>query len=277
MGIRTFKPMTPSQRGLVRPDFAEITKTSPEKTLLRPLRKRAGRNSRGVITVRHRGGGHKRQYRIIDFKRRDKEGIPGRVAGIEYDPNRSARIALVVYADGARRYLLAPVGVQVNDKLMSGPEAEIRIGNALPLKNIPTGTQVHNIELQPGRGGQMCRGAGTGAQLLACDDRFAMLRLPSGQIRRVPSTNMATIGQVGNQEHKNQKKGKAGVNRHLGRRPHVRGSAMNPNDHPHGGGEGHAPIGMKHPKTPWGKPALGPKTRKRVHTDVFIVRDRRAK
>jgi len=260
----------------VRSDFAELTTRTPFKALTKGKNHSGGRNVRGKMTVRSRGGGVKQSWRDIDFKR-DKAGIPCKVETIEYDPNRSARIALVVYADGARRYLLAPIGVKVDDKLMSGPEAEIKVGNALPLSKIPTGTQVHNIELQPGKGGQMCRGAGTGAQLLAREERFAMLRLPSGQIRRVPSTCMATIGQVGNQEHKNQKKGKAGVNRHLGRRPHVRGSAMNPNDHPHGGGEGHAPIGMKHPKTPWGKPALGPKTRRRVHTDVFIVRDRRAK
>jgi large subunit ribosomal protein L2 len=228
------------------------------------------------MTVRHRGGGAKQSWRDIDFKR-DKAGIPCRVETIEYDPNRTARIALVLYADGARRYMLAPVGVKVNDVLVSGPDADIKVGNALPLRNIPTGTIVHNIEIQPGKGGQMCRGAGTGAQLLARDDQFAMLRLPSGQIRRVPSNCQATIGNVGNQEHKNQKLGKAGVKRHMGQRPHVRGSAMNPVDHPHGGGEGRAPIGMKHPKTPWGKPALGPKTRRRVHTNVFVVRDRRAK
>ena len=276
MPLKRLRPTSPGRRDAVRPDFTELTTRTPFKALTKGKHHSGGRNVRGKMTVRSRGGGAKQSWRDVDFKR-DKAGIPCRVETIEYDPNRSARIALIVYADGARRYMLAAVGVQVNDKLMSGPAAEIKVGNALPLTNIPTGTQVHNIELQPGKGGQMCRGAGTGARLLARDDRFAMLRLPSGQIRRVPSRCMATIGQVGNQEHKNQKKGKAGVNRHLGRRPHVRGSAMNPNDHPHGGGEGHAPIGMKHPKTPWGKPALGPKTRRRVHTDVFIVRDRRAK
>jgi len=276
MPLKRIRPTSPGRRDAVRPDFQELTTRTPYKPLTKGKHHSGGRNVRGKMTVRHRGGGAKQALREVDFKR-DKVGVPCRVETIEYDPNRSARIALVVYADGARRYMLAPEGIKVDDKLMSGPDAEIKVGNALPLVNIPTGMRLHNIELQPGKGGQMCRGAGTGAQLLARDDRFAMLRLPSGQIRRVPSRCMATIGSVGNQDHKNQKKGKAGVNRHLGRRPTVRGSAMNPNDHPHGGGEGHAPIGMKHPKTPWGKPALGPKTRKRSHTDVFIVRDRRAK
>lgn len=276
MALKRLRPTSPGRRDAVRPDFQELTTRTPFKALTKGKHHTGGRNSRGKMTVRHRGGGAKQSWRDVDFKR-DKAGIPCRVETVEYDPNRSARIALVVYADGARRYMLLPTGVKVNDKLMSGPTAEIRAGNALPLANIPTGMQVHNIEFQPGKGGQMCRGAGTSAQLLARDDRFAMLRLPSGQIRRVPTTCSATIGTVGNAEHKNQKKGKAGANRHLGRRPSVRGSAMNPNDHPHGGGEGHAPIGMKHPKTPWGKPALGPKTRRRWHTDVFIVRDRRAK
>lgn len=276
MALKRVRPTSPGRRDAVRPDFQELTTRTPFKALTKGKSHTGGRNSRGKITVYHRGGGAKQSWRDVDFKR-DKSGIPCRVETIEYDPNRSARIALVVYADGARRYMLVPNGLKVNDKLMSGPDADIRVGNALPLANIPTGTQVHNIELQPGKGGQMCRGAGTGAQLLARDDRFAMLRLPSGQIRRVPSTCSATIGTVGNMDHKNQKKGKAGANRHLGKRPTVRGSAMNPVDHPHGGGEGHAPIGMKHPKTPWGKPALGPKTRRRWHTDVFIVRDRRAK
>ena len=210
-------------------------------------------------------------------RKREQVGTPGRGETSGYGPTRSARIALLLYAGGARRYSLAPAGVGVGDELMSGPDAEIRVGNALPLASIPTGTQVHNIELHPGRGGQMCRGAGTGAQLLARDGEYAMLRLPSGQIRRVPSTCVATIGQVGNQEHKNQSLGKAGRNRHLGKRPTVRGSAMSPRDHPHGGGEGRSGIGMKHPKTPWGKPALGPRTRRRIHTDVFMVRDRRAR
>ncbi len=274
MPLKRLRPTSPGVRAAVRPDFSEVTRRTPHKALTKGLHKSGGRNVRGKMTVRHRGGGAKRAWRDIDFKR-DKAGIPCRVESIEYDPNRSARIALLVYADGARRYILAPNGVKVNDKLMSGPDAEIRPGNAMLLANIPTGMMVHNIELQPGKGGQMCRGAGTGAQLLARDEKFAMLRLPSGQIRRVPSAASATIGQVGNPEHKNASLGKAGRNRHLGKRPHTRGSAMNPSDHPHGGGEGRAGIGMTHPKTPWGKPALGPKTRRRFHTDVFVVRDRR--
>ena len=276
MPLKRLRPTSPGVRGAVRPDFAELTTRSPHKPLTKGKSHSGGRNVRGKMTVRHRGGGAKQNWRRIDFKR-EKLGIPCRVETIEYDPNRSARIALVVYADGERRYLLAPRGVGVGDKLESGPNAEIRPGNALPLKSIPTGTMVHNIELQPGAGGQMCRGAGTGAQLLARDEATALLRLPSGQIRRVQSSGMATIGQVGNEEHKNTNLGKAGRKRHLGIRPTTRGSAMNPNDHPHGGGEGRAGIGMKHPKTPWGKPALGPKTRRRHHTDVFIVRDRRSK
>ena len=276
MPLKNLRPTSPGVRDAVRSDFKELTRKSPHKPLTKGKSHSGGRNVRGSTTVRHRGGGAKQAWRDVDFKR-EKAGIPCRVESIEYDPNRTARIALVVYADGARRYMLAPVGVGVDDVLVSGPAADIKVGNALPLQNIPTGTMVHNIELQPGRGGQMCRGAGTGAQLLARDDQFAMLRLPSGQIRRVPSLCQATIGLVGNQDHKNQKLGKAGVRRHMGRRPHVRGSAMNPVDHPHGGGEGRAGIGMTHPKTPWGKPALGPKTRRRIHTDVFVVRDRRAK
>ena len=276
MPLKRLRPTSPGVRAAVRPDFAELTRRAPHKPLTKGKRRTGGRNVRGKITVRHRGGGAKRSWREIDFKR-DKLNIPCRVESIEYDPNRSARIALLLYADGARRYILAPVGVKVNDQLMSGPDAEIRTGNAKTLRSIPTGTQVHNIELQPGKGGQMCRGAGTGAQLLARDDQYAMLRLPSGQIRRVPSACMGTIGQVGNQEHKNASLGKAGRSRHLGRRPSTRGSAMSPRDHPHGGGEGRSGIGLTHPKTPWGKPALGPKTRRRSHTDVFIVRDRRAR
>ena len=274
MPLKRLRPTSPGVRAAVRPDFAEVTRRTSHKPLTKGLHKSGGRNVRGKMTVRHRGGGAKRAWRDIDFKR-NKAGIPCRVESIEYDPNRSARIALLLYADGARRYILAPGGVKVNDRLMSGPDAEIRPGNALPMIKIPTGMMIHNIELQPGKGGQICRGAGTGAQLLARDEEYALLRLPSGQIRRVPSSGMATIGQVGNPEHKNASLGKAGRSRHLGRRPHTRGSAMNPNDHPHGGGEGRAGIGMTHPKTPWGKPALGPKTRRRSHTDVFIVRDRR--
>ena len=276
MPLKRLRPTSPGVRAAVRPDFAELTRRAPHKPLTKGKHRTGGRNFRGKITVRHRGGGAKRSWREIDFKR-DKLNIPCRVESIEYDPNRSARIALLLYADGARRYILAPAGVKVDDQLMSGPDAEIRPGNAKTLRTIPTGTQVHNIELQPGKGGQMCRGAGTGARLLARDDQHAMLRLPSGQIRRVPSACMGTIGQVGNQEHKNASLGKAGRSRHLGRRPSTRGSAMSPRDHPHGGGEGRSGIGMTHPKTPWGKPALGPKTRRRIHTDVFIVRDRRAR
>ena len=274
MPLKRLNPTSPGVRAAVRPDFSEVTRRSPHKPLTKGIHKSGGRNVRGKMTVRHRGGGAKRAWREIDFKR-NKPGVPCKVESIEYDPNRSARIALLLYADGARRYILAPGGVKVGDSLLSGVGAEIRVGNAMPLRNIPTGTMVHNIELQPGKGGQMCRGAGTGAQVLARDDETALLRLPSGQIRRVPSACQATIGQVGNAEHKNASLGKAGRNRHLGKRPHTRGSAMNPSDHPHGGGEGRAGVGMTHPKTPWGKPALGPKTRRRMHTDVFIVRDRR--
>ena len=274
MPLKRLRPTSAGVRAAVRPDFSEVTRRSPHKPLTKGIRKSGGRNARGKMTVRHRGGGAKRAWRDVDFKR-DKAGVPCRVESIEYDPNRSARIALLVYADGERRYILAPNGVKPNDRLMSGRDAEIRVGNAMPLSAIPTGTMVHNIELQPGRGGQLCRGAGTGAQLLARDEEFALLRLPSGQIRRVPSAGNATIGQVGNPEHKNASLGKAGRKRHKGQRPRTRGSAMNPSDHPHGGGEGRAGVGMTHPKTPWGKPALGPKTRRRIHTDVFIARDRR--
>ena len=276
MPLKQLRPTTPGQRAALRPTFTELTKREPHKPLTRGKRHHGGRNVRGKITVRHRGGGAKQLWRRIDFKR-DKLGIPCRVETIEYDPNRSARIALVVYADGERRYHLAPNGVGVGDQLMAGPEAEIRSGNALPLRLIPTGIMVHNIEIQPGRGGQMVRSAGGSAQVLAREEQYAMLRMPSGEVRRVLSTCMATIGQVGNQEHKNTSIGKAGRKRHMGIRPTVRGSAMSPRDHPHGGGEGRSGIGLKHPKTPWGKPALGPKTRRRHHTDVFRVRDRRSK
>ena len=275
MGIRTFKPITPSQRQLVRSDFAEITKTRPEKTLLRPLRRRAGRNSRGVITVRHRGGGHKRQYRVIDFKRRDKEGIPSRVAAIEYDPNRSARIVLLYYRDGEKRYILWPSGLKLDDVLLSGPDAEIRVGNALPLRLIPLGAVVHNIELQPGHGAQMVRSAGGSAQIMAREERYTQIRLPSGEIRRVLSECYATLGEIGNAEHQASKIGKAGRQRWLGHRPQVRGKAMSPRDHPHGGGEGGSPIGLKHPKTPGGKAAIGRKTRRNKSTSKFIVKRRR--
>ena len=253
--------------------FDEITKSKPEKSLLAPRKQKAGRNFRGKITVRHRGGGAKRQIRIVDFKR-EKAGVPGRVAAIEYDPNRSARLALIFYVDGEKRYILAPVGLNVGDTIMSGETAEIRPGNNLPMKNMPSGTTVHNVELIPGKGGQMARSAGNSAQLMVKEGEFVLLRLPSGEIRRVRSECTATIGQVGNVEHQNIALGKAGRARYLGRRPTVRGSAMTPRDHPHGGGEGRSPIGMPGPKTPWGKPALGYKTRKPKASDRMIVRRR---
>jgi large subunit ribosomal protein L2 len=273
MPIKVYKPTSPGRRGMTVSTFEEITHSSPERSLLRPLKKSAGRNSRGKITVRHRGGGHKRRYRLIDFKR-DKHGVPGRVASIEYDPNRSARIALVAYADGEKRYIIAPVGMMVGDMVMSGPDAEIRVGNALPIRNIPVGTTVHNIELHVGKGGQLARAAGTSAQLLAKEGRYAQFRLPSGEVRLVSVQCMATIGQVGNTDHGNIKLGKAGRKRWLGFRPEVRGSAMDPASHPHGGGEGRSPIGMPGPKTPWGKPTLGYKTRRNKATDKWIVRRR---
>lgn len=273
MAIKVYKPTTPSRRWMTGYSFEEITKTEPEKSLLRPLKEKAGRNFRGKITVRHQGGGNKRRYRLIDFKR-DKHGIPAKVAAIEYDPNRSARIALLHYADGEKRYILAPVGLQVNDTLMSGPEAEVRVGNALPLERIPVGTVVHNVELHRGKGGQLARAAGTSAQVLAKEGDYATLRLPSGEMRMVPRQCMATVGQVGNVEHGNIKLGKAGRSRWLGRRPATRGSAMTPRDHPHGGGEGKAPVGMPSPKSPWGKPTLGKKTRRNKATDKYIVRRR---
>jgi large subunit ribosomal protein L2 len=253
--------------------FEEITRTEPEKSLVRPLKKSAGRNFRGKITVRHRGGGHKRRYRVIDFKR-DKFGVPGRVDSIEYDPNRSARIALVVYVDGEKRYIIAPVGLMVGDMVMSGPDAEIHTGNALPINAIPVGSTIHNIELHVGKGGQLARAAGTSAQLLAKEGRYAHLRLPSGEVRLVSVECMATLGQVGNTDHGNIKLGKAGRKRWLGFRPSVRGSAMDPASHPHGGGEGRSPIGMPGPKSPWGKPTLGYKTRRNKSTDKWIVRRR---
>jgi large subunit ribosomal protein L2 len=255
--------------------FEEITKSYPEKSLLASLRKHAGRNFRGKVTVRHQGGGHKRRYRLTDFKR-EKFGIPARVAAIEYDPNRSARIALLFYVDGEKRYIIAPVGLQVNDMLVSGPEAEIRPGNAMSLERVPLGTMVHNVELQQGKGGQMVRSAGTAAQVMAKEGLYVTLRLPSGEMRLVRRECMATIGQVGNVEHGNIKIGKAGRSRWMGRRPSVRGSAMTPRDHPHGGGEGKAPVGMPSPKTPWGKPTMGKKTRRNKRSDQFIVRRRGA-
>jgi len=276
MPVKVYKPTSPGRRGMSGFDFEEITKTEPEKSLLAPLFKKAGRNVRGKITVRHRGGGHKRRYRIIDFKR-DKIDIPARVASIEYDPNRTARIALLSYADGEKRYVVAPLGLRVDDLLMSGPGAEIRVGNALPIANIPAGTLIHNIELKQGKGGQLVRSAGCSAQLLAKEGKYAHIRLPSGEVRLVPQECMATIGQIGNTEHGNIKLGKAGRKRWKGWRPAVRGSAMSPEAHPHGGGEGRTPIGMPSPKSPWGKPTLGKKTRKRKDTDKWIVRRRSKK
>jgi large subunit ribosomal protein L2 len=273
MAVKTYKPTSPGRRDMTGHSFEEITRSRPERALLRSLRKRAGRNFRGKITVRHRGGGHKRRYRLIDFKR-DKVGIEARVTSIEYDPNRSARIALLSYVDGEKRYIVAPLGVRVGDVLMSGPEAEIRPGNALPIARIPLGTQIHNIELQEGRGGQLVRSAGTSAQLLAKEGPYAHVRLPSGEVRLVRQACMATIGQVGNVDHGNIKLGKAGRRRWRGVRPAVRGSAMTPRDHPHGGGEGRAPIGLPGPKSPWGKPTLGARTRRNKRTSRYIVRRR---
>ena len=273
MPVKTYKPTSPGRRGMTGLTFEEITSTDPERSLLRPLSKQAGRNAQGRITVRHRGGGHKRQYRVIDFKR-DKADVPATVKSIEYDPNRSARIALLVYADGEKRYIIAPLGLQVGDVLMSGNDAEIRVGNALSLERIPLGTLVHNVELAPGRGGQIVRSAGTSAQLLAKEGEYVTLRLPSGEMRLVRKECMATVGQVGNVDHGNIKLGKAGRQRWLGYRPAVRGSAMTPRDHPHGGGEGRAPIGMPSPKSPWGKKTLGKKTRRNKATDKYIVRRR---
>lgn len=275
MPIKTYKPTSPGRRGMTVTSFDEITRTEPERSLLRPLRKKAGRNAQGRITVRHQGGGHKRRYRVIDFKR-DKFGIPAKVDSVEYDPNRSARIALLVYADGEKRYIIAPLGLKVNDALQSGPDADIRVGNTLPIANIPVGTMIHNIELRSGKGGQLARSAGTSAQLLAKEGKYAQVRLPSGEIRLINVKNLATIGQVGNTDWGNVNLGKAGRARWLGRRPTTRGSAMSPRDHPHGGGEGKAPIGMPSPKSPWGKKTLGKKTRRRKDTDKWIVRRRGA-
>lgn len=276
MGLKTFKPKTPGQRGLVLSDFSEITTNArPLSSLTKPLRGTGGRNNKGRVTTRHRGSGHKRMYRVIDFKRRDKAGIPGKVASVEYDPNRAARIALIYYRDGEKRYILWPVGLEVGATVMAGEQAEIRPGNALPFQAIPLGTQVHNIELQPGRGGQIVRSAGGSAQVMAREERYTQLRLPSGEIRRVLSSCYATVGQVGNLDHQNQNLGKGGRSRWMGRRPSVRGKVMSPRDHPHGGGEGRNSIGLKHPKTPWGKPALGAKTRRNKSTNKFILKRRR--
>ncbi|MDM5336028.1 50S ribosomal protein L2 [Fictibacillus enclensis] len=275
MGIKKFKPITNGRRNMTQLDFAEITTDQPEKSLLAPLSKKAGRNNQGKLTVRHQGGGHKRKYRIIDFKR-NKDGIPGRVATIEYDPNRTANIALINYVDGEKRYILAPKGLKVGQEIMSGPEADIKVGNALPLANIPVGSTIHNIELKPGKGGQLVRSAGAEAQLLGKEEKYALVRLGSGEVRMILLTCRATIGQVGNLEHELVNVGKAGRSRWMGIRPTVRGSVMNPNDHPHGGGEGRAPIGRKSPMSPWGKPTLGYKTRKKNNpTDKYIVRRRK--
>ncbi len=276
MAVRVYKPTSPGRRDMTVSAFEEITHLKPEKALSRGLRKRGGRNFRGKITVRHRGGGHKRRYRQIDFKR-NKFGVPGRVASIEYDPNRSARIALVIYADGDKRYMIAPLSLHVDNVVLSAERTEINPGNCMPLKNIPLGTLVHNIEINPGRGGQMVRSAGTSAQLVAKEGGFAILRLPSSEERLIRLDCLATIGQVGNVDHGNIKLGKAGRKRHRGIRPTVRGSAMSPRDHPHGGGEGRSPIGMPGPKTPWGKPALGRRTRRNKSTDKYIFRRRTKK
>jgi large subunit ribosomal protein L2 len=273
VAIKKYRPTSPGRRGMSGYTFDEITKDKPEKSLVRPKKSKAGRNFRGIITVRHRGAGEKRQLRIIDFKR-DKIDIPGRVAAIEYDPNRTARIALIFYADGEKRYILAPIGLNVDDTVMSGEKAEIKPGNSMPMHFIPTGTEIHNIEMQKGRGGQIVRSAGASAQLMVKEGEYALIRLPSGEIRRIRSECIATIGKVGNIEHQNISLGKAGRKRHMGWRPTVRGSAMTPRDHPHGGGEGRSPIGMPGPKTPWGKPALGYKTRKKKASDRMIVKRR---
>jgi large subunit ribosomal protein L2 len=273
MGVKKYKPVTPSLRGMTGSTFEEITKTKPERSLIKPLRKSGGRNMYGRITVRHRGGGHKRHIRIVDFKRK-KYGIPAKVSAIEYDPNRSARLALLFYADGEKRYIIAPLDLRVGDTIVSGPEAEVRPGNSLPISNIPIGTLVHNIELNEGRGGQLVRAAGGAAQLLAKEGDYAQIRLPSGEVRLVRQKCYATIGQVGNLDHSNIKLGKAGRKRHLGIRPTVRGSAMSPRDHPHGGGEGRTGIGMPGPKSPWGKPTLGYRTRRNKRTEKYRVRRR---
>ena len=273
MGIRKYKPTTPGLRGMTVSTFEEITTSTPEKSLTVALKKHAGRNNRGMITVRHQGGGAKPKYRIIDFKR-DKDGVPGTVKTIEYDPNRSANIALIAYADGEKRYIIAPKDLKVGAIIENGPEADIKVGNALPLQNIPVGTVVHCIELQPGKGAEICRSAGASAQILGREGNYVMIRLSSGEQRKVLGTCYATIGEVGNADRELVKLGKAGRTRHLGIKPTVRGSVMNPNDHPHGGGEGRAPVGRAQPMTPWGKPTLGYKTRKRKASDKLIVRRR---
>ncbi len=277
MGIKKYNPTTPGMRGMTVSTFEEITAKAPEKSLTVVLKKHAGRNVRGKITVRHQGGGNRQKYRIIDFKR-TKDGIPAKVATIEYDPCRTANIALLVYADGEKRYIIAPDKLAVGDVIFSGADADIKVGNALPLANIPVGTIIHNIELKPGKGGQLARSAGNGAQLMAKEDKYAQVRLPSGEVRKVSIECRATIGEVGNLDHGNIQIGKAGRKRHMGIRPTVRGSVMNPNDHPHGGGEGKAPVGRKSPVTPWGKPALGYKTRKKNKaSNQYIVKRRNEK
>ena len=273
MAVKKYKPTTPGRRDMTSYTFEEITKTKPERSLIKPNRKHGGRNSYGRITVRHRGGGHKRKLRLVDFKR-DKHNIPAKVASIEYDPNRTARLALLFYADGEKRYIIAPLDVQVGDSLMSGPDADIRAGNSLPISNIPTGTMIHNIEMKEGRGGQMVRAAGGSAQLMAKEGDYAQIRLPSGEVRLIRQKCYATIGQIGNLDHGNIKLGKAGRKRNMGIRPTVRGSAMSPRDHPHGGGEGRSPIGMPSPKSPWGQKTLGYKTRRNKQTSKYIIRRR---
>ena len=273
MGIKKYNPTTPGLRGMTVSTFEEITTSTPEKSLTVSLKKHSGRNSRGKITVRHRGGGYRPKYRIIDFKR-NKDGIPGTVATIEYDPNRTANIALINYADGEKRYIIAPKGLTVGMTVEAGENADIKVGNALPIMNIPVGTMIHNIELRPGKGGELARSAGSSAQILGREGNYVMIRLSSGEQRKVLGTCMATVGEVGNEDSSLVKVGKAGRSRHMGIRPTVRGSVMNPNDHPHGGGEGRAPVGRKAPMTPWGKPALGLKTRKKKQSDKFIVRRR---
>ena len=278
MGIKTYKPYTPSRRNMTGSDFSEITKKTPEKSLTEVLKKNSGRNNQGKITCRHRGGGSRRKYRIIDFKRNSKDGMPAVVLGIEYDPNRTANIALICYQDGTKAYMIAPEGLEVGTTVMSGEEAEVRVGNCIPFTKIPVGAMVHNVELTPGHGGQMVRAAGNGAQLMAKEGKYATLRLPSGEMRMVPITCRATIGIVGNGDHNLINIGKAGRTRHMGIRPTGRGSVMNPNDHPHGGGEGRSPIGRPGPSTPWGKPALGYKTRAhKKQSDKLIVRRRNGK
>ena len=277
MAIKVYKPTTNARRNMSVTDYSVLSKVEPEKSLLEPLKKHSGRNSDGRITVRHKGGGNRRKYRVIDFKRQ-KFGVEATVKTLEYDPNRSAFIALIEYTDGEKAYIIAPQGLKVGDKVVSGPEADIKPGNALPLTNIPTGTFIHNVELYPGRGAQLARSAGIMAQLMAKENGYALLRLPSGELRNVPAACMATIGQVGNTDHENVKIGKAGRKRHLGVRPTVRGSVMNPNDHPHGGGEGKSPVGRPGPVTPWGKPALGYKTRKHhKSSDKLIVKRKNGK